>query len=127
MNLGQDSVICLKPCPTTSLGLVTIATLIEPDCLPQNRTSVPQKRPILPAPGASSCIAPHRRGTFLMKDHTPLDRTRSILDPIHGLIRFTDEEFRIIEHPVFQRLGKIKQNGLLYFVFPGATHTRFAH
>lgn len=63
----------------------------------------------------------------LMKDHTPLDRPRSILDPIHGLIRFTDEEFKVVEHSVFQRLGKIKQNGLLYFVFPGARHTRFEH
>jgi len=62
-----------------------------------------------------------------MKQHTQLDRPRSILDPIHGLIRFTNEEFALIEHPLFQRLGRIKQNGLLSFVFPGARHTRFAH
>jgi HD superfamily phosphohydrolase len=33
----------------------------------------------------------------------------------------------VVDHPLFQRLRSIKQNGLLYLVFPGATHTRFEH
>jgi uncharacterized protein len=53
--------------------------------------------------------------------------TWSILDPVHGLIRLTPEEIRIIDHPLFQRLRGIKQNGLLHLVFPAATHTRFEH
>jgi uncharacterized protein len=57
----------------------------------------------------------------------PLRLTRSVLDPIHGLIRLTDEELQVANHPVFQRLRKIKQNGLLHLVFPSATHTRFEH
>lgn len=57
----------------------------------------------------------------------PLPLSRSILDPLHGLIRFTDEEVRVISSPLFQRLRKIKQNGLLHYVFPSATHTRFEH
>ena len=55
------------------------------------------------------------------------DRTRSVLDPIHGLIRLTEAEMRVVDHPLFRRLRHIKQNGLLYFVFPAATHTRFEH
>ena len=54
-------------------------------------------------------------------------RPHSILDPIHGLIRLTDLEFAVLDDPLFQRLRKVKQNGLLYMVFPSATHTRFEH
>lgn len=55
------------------------------------------------------------------------ERTRSVLDPIHGLIRLTETEMKVVAHPLFQRLRQIKQNGLLHLVFPGATHTRFEH
>ena len=34
---------------------------------------------------------------------------------------------RIIDHPWFARLQVAAQLGLTYFVFPGATHTRFEH
>lgn len=60
-------------------------------------------------------------------------RTQRIRDPIHGLIVFrnTDEvdqiAWKLINTPEFQRLRSIKQLGLSDFVFPGATHTRFAH
>ena len=57
----------------------------------------------------------------------PLPLARAILDPLHGLIRFTDEEVKVLSSPLFQRLRKIKQNGLLHYVFPSATHTRFEH
>lgn len=56
-----------------------------------------------------------------------LTLNRSILDPVHGLIRLTDEELLIIDLPIFQRLRNIRQNGLLYLVFPSATNTRFEH
>ena len=51
----------------------------------------------------------------------------SILDPIHGLIKMTKEEFKVISHPLFNRLRFIKQNTFLYNVFPSANHTRFEH
>jgi len=51
----------------------------------------------------------------------------SILDPIHGLVRFTDAEFAVLNHSLFQRLRTIKQNGLLLLVFPSATHNRMEH
>jgi uncharacterized protein len=52
---------------------------------------------------------------------------KSILDPIHGLIKMTETEMRIISHPLFNRLRRIKQNTFLYYVFPSANHTRFEH
>ncbi len=50
-----------------------------------------------------------------------------ILDPIHGIIRFSELERQFIKHPLFQRLRSIKQNTFLYKVFPSAMHTRFEH
>ncbi|MFK4132153.1 HD domain-containing protein [Pseudomonas luteola] len=50
-----------------------------------------------------------------------------IMDPVHGSIQLFDHERKIIDHPLFQRLRFINQNDVLSLVFPGATHTRFAH
>jgi len=57
---------------------------------------------------------------------------RAIRDPIHGLIRFDDRSidrllWALIDCPEFQRLRRIKQLGFSETVFPGASHSRFAH
>lgn len=49
-------------------------------------------------------------------------------DPIYGFIKFPFEIlYDVIEHPYFQRLRRISQQGLSYLVYPGAMHTRFHH
>ncbi|KAK6982392.1 deoxynucleoside triphosphate triphosphohydrolase SAMHD1 [Biomphalaria glabrata] len=48
-------------------------------------------------------------------------------DPIHGHIEMNPACIAIIDTPEFQRLRFIKQLGLVYFVFPGASHNRFEH
>ena len=51
-----------------------------------------------------------------------------INDPVYGLIHIrTPLIFDLIEHPLFQRLRRIKQTGLTHLVYPGAQHTRFHH
>ena len=51
-----------------------------------------------------------------------------INDPIYGFIEIPNGIIRkIIDHPYFQRLRRIKQLGLTNLVFPGAVHTRFEH
>jgi uncharacterized protein len=51
-----------------------------------------------------------------------------INDPLHGFITIDDPLiFKIIQHPYYQRLSRIKQMALAYLVYPGATHTRFQH
>lgn len=56
-----------------------------------------------------------------------------IRDPVHNLIKFdTDDElervvWNALESRPFQRLRRIKQLGFSELVYPGATHTRFAH
>ena len=47
--------------------------------------------------------------------------------PIWGHIPLSLAARRIIEHPDFVRLQRIRQLGWVYYVFPGASHTRFEH
>jgi HD superfamily phosphohydrolase len=56
------------------------------------------------------------------------NKKKIINDPVFGFITIQSElVFDLIEHPYFQRLRRIKQLGLSYLVFPGATHNRFEH
>lgn len=57
-----------------------------------------------------------------------LNKKKIINDPVFGFINLQSETvFDLLEHPIFQRLRRIKQLGLSYLVFPGANHTRFEH
>ena len=56
-----------------------------------------------------------------------MDKNYTIRDPIHGDINISKQELEIIDNPEFQRLRKVKQLGMAYLVYPGATHTRFEH
>lgn len=50
-----------------------------------------------------------------------------IRDPIHGFITLNDWERDIVNHPVFQRLRRIRQLGFTDMVYPAAMHSRFEH
>jgi hypothetical protein len=56
-------------------------------------------------------------------------RKQTILnDPIYGFITIRDSLIlKLLDHPYFQRLGRIKQLGLTHLVYPGAYHTRLQH
>ncbi len=56
-----------------------------------------------------------------------LEFTKRIADPVHGMVRITSIEAKIVEHPIFQRLRGITQLGMAKYVFPGAMHNRFSH
>mgnify|MGYP000868653467 CR=1 FL=1 len=50
-----------------------------------------------------------------------------VKDPIYGYIKFNNFEKDLIDTPIFQRLRNIRQQGMGYLTYPGATHTRFEH
>ena len=50
-----------------------------------------------------------------------------INDPIHGVIKLHPLLSKIINTPEFERLKDIKQLGVSYWIFPGASHNRFEH
>jgi HD superfamily phosphohydrolase len=47
-------------------------------------------------------------------------------DIVHGYIELDDDDLKIVEHPLFQRLGRIR-TGLHRTVYPCANQTRFEH
>ena len=55
--------------------------------------------------------------------------TRKIInDPVFGFLNIPDGVlFTILQHPYIQRLNRIRQLGLSFFVYPGAMHSRFLH
>lgn len=56
------------------------------------------------------------------------NKRKIVNDPVHGFISIPSElHYDLIQHPYFQRLGRIKQLGMSYLVYPGAQHTRFQH
>ncbi len=55
-----------------------------------------------------------------------------IRDPLHDLVEFFDTEldralWDVVQTRPFQRLRRVKQLGFSDLVYPGATHSRFAH
>ncbi len=68
--------------------------------------------------------SPFRQAQFLTNNDVPRYRIRC---PIHGFIRFSENERRIIDHWIFRCLRHIRQLALTELLYPGATHTRFEH
>jgi len=61
-------------------------------------------------------------------NHLRINKKKIINDPVFGFINLQSElVFDLLEHPIFQRLRRIKQLGLSFLVFPGANHSRFEH
>src|SRR2546429_3173901 len=50
-----------------------------------------------------------------------------IRDPLWNNIAADPLAIRLIDTPAFQRLRYVRQLGLAFLVYPGATHTRFEH
>ncbi len=54
--------------------------------------------------------------------------SKIINDPVFGFIKIPKGLlYDIVQHPLLQRLNRIKQLGLSTVVYPGAQHTRFQH
>lgn len=51
----------------------------------------------------------------------------TVRDPLWDTIRLDATAVRIVDSAAFQRLRYIRQLGLAYLIYPGATHTRFDH
>ena len=49
---------------------------------------------------------------------------QEIFLPVSGFVWLHPEEISVVNHPAFQRLGRIYQLGQSYVVFRGATHKR---
>ena len=63
----------------------------------------------------------YRRGVITIK------YPEVIRDPVHGDIRLTEYEYRVLQSVEMQRLRSIKQLGFTDMVYPGASHSRQSH
>jgi len=57
----------------------------------------------------------------------PLKPYKVVHDHLWGTNRFSWRELVLIDSPVLQRLRRIHQTGLAYYVYPCARHSRFEH
>ena len=56
------------------------------------------------------------------------NKRKIINDPVFGFLSIPNELiYDVLQHPYVQRLNRIRQLGLSYLVYPGATHSRFGH
>lgn len=56
------------------------------------------------------------------------NKKKIINDPLYGFINIPSELiYDLVDHRYFQRLRRIRQLGLTFYVYPGANHTRFQH
>lgn len=57
-----------------------------------------------------------------------MNKHKIINDPVFGFLTIsTDKVYDVLQHPFVQRLSRIRQLGLSYYVYPGAQHSRFSH
>ncbi len=57
-----------------------------------------------------------------------MNKRKIINDPVFGFLNIpNDLLYDVLQHPFVQRLSRIRQLGLSYFVYPGAMHSRFLH
>lgn len=69
-----------------------------------------------------------RKQKHILLKMSLINKKKIINDPVYGFINIpSDFIFDVIEHSYFQRLRRIKQLGLTYYVYPGAVHSRFQH
>lgn len=55
------------------------------------------------------------------------ERRKFFRDPIHRQITLNEDELKLVNTTLFQRLYDIKHLALGYKIFPSATHNRFSH
>jgi HD superfamily phosphohydrolase len=82
------------------------------------------------APAAAQ-VSEHRRTDRPLRSAPDYDGVRGLsketLLPVSGLVRLSDRELDVIDHPAFQRLFAVNQLGQTHLVYRGATHSRGQH
>jgi len=52
---------------------------------------------------------------------------KNVRDPVHGIIKFTDVEYKLLQHPILMRLHYIHQTNTAFLSYPAMKHTRLDH
>ena len=66
--------------------------------------------------------------SILLSNFIMANKHKIINDPVFGFLSIpNDLLYDVLQHPLVQRLIRIRQLGLSYLVYPGAMHSRFSH
>lgn len=99
----------------------------EEDDVPFSQAIVRQQDPVLPDHNYD-LNTPTGSPEFAKKYSKQLRRHGKMFnDPVHNTFRLDPVCIDIMDSVQFQRLRDLKQLGMTYYVFPGASHNRFEH
>lgn len=62
-----------------------------------------------------------------IKGREALRGSKEFNDTVWGTVTLQPHEVVVLDSPLLQRLRRIRQLGVVHFVYPGANHTRFEH
>lgn len=95
---------------------VTLRIMVEPRLLQEHRIRIEEFTARLVDP-----YLERLRGRPLSA------RTKEFNDPVWGTLQIRAEEVIILDSPLLQRLRRIRQLGVVHYVYPAATHSRLEH
>ena len=72
-------------------------------------------------------LSSQQKGEPMQSNKRIAEKGKLIRDPVHGDILIPERFLKVVDSKAFQRLRRIKQLATADYVFPEASHTRFAH
>src|SRR4051794_16809934 len=63
----------------------------------------------------------------VQRHRRPYETAKEFNDPVWGTLQLRPWEVVIVDSPLLQRLRRIRQLGVVHFVYPAAVHTRLEH
>ncbi len=63
----------------------------------------------------------------LARHRPPYEAAKEFNDPVWGTLQLRPDEVVLLDSPLLQRLRRIRQLGVVHYVYPAATHTRLEH
>lgn len=63
----------------------------------------------------------------LKRHNPPYETFKELNDPVWGTLQLHPHEVVVLDSPLLQRLRRIRQLGVVHFVYPAATHSRLEH
>jgi HD superfamily phosphohydrolase len=77
--------------------------------------------------GTDPHASPTGRPSAVSPAKSTKEQRQEFFLPVSGFVWLYPEEVEVVDHPTFQRLGRIYQLGQAYVVYRGATHKRLEH
>ena len=97
----------------------------EDDDIPLSQLIAKQPDPVLPDHNFDTPTGCPTNHAVPVKQHRR--HGKMFNDPVHNFFRLDPVSIDVIDSAQFQRLRELKQLGMTYYIFPGASHNRFEH